>query len=209
MDALFRINDIIFTAFSKFFRFLLITLLWFVCSIPVVTLGTATAALYYTAQQIVEENDSRLVRKFFSAFRRNFRQGTILTGIWVSLLGLIYVDFAICFKLPATIISTMLAFMVLITLMVVMVMQYSFALLARYDNTIVQNLKNAFCLSFLKFGCSTAIMVLILLPFVTLLLFTSFFFATLPAWLLIAAPLTVWANSKLFRKAIQSFQMVA
>lgn len=209
MDALFRINEMIFALFSKFFRFLLITLLWIVCSIPLFTLGAATSALNYAAQKLIQGDDSKLVQKFFNAFKLNFRQGTALTLIYAVLMALLYFDFVVCFQLPEAMVSTMLAFVTLVAFMMVIFMQYSFALLARYNNTIMQNLKNAFFLSFLKFGRSVLILFFTLLPVAAFLFFTETFFVTLPIWLLIVMPVIVWINTKIFSEAFRSFKMIS
>lgn len=209
MDALFRINEMIFALFSKFFRFLLITVLWIICSIPLFTLGAATSALNYAAQKILQEDDSRLIQKFFGAFKLNFRQGTALTLIYAVLMALLYFDFVVCFQLPEAMVSTMLAFVALVACMMIIFMQYSFALLARYSNTVMQNLKNAFFLSFLKFGRSVLILFFTLLPVAALLFFTEAFLVTLPVWLLIGMPVLVWINSRLFGETFRSFQLIS
>ena len=61
-----------------------LNLLWFVCSIPVLTVGAATTALYSVTLKIVNERENSLTRQFFKAFRDNFRQATVL---WLILLG--------------------------------------------------------------------------------------------------------------------------
>ena len=59
-------------------------LLWLVCSLPVVTLGAASAALYYSMVKCVRHERFRATKAFFQSFRRNFRQGTLL---WLLCLG--------------------------------------------------------------------------------------------------------------------------
>lgn len=199
----------IFALFSKFFRFLLITLLWIVCSIPLFTLGAATSALHYAAQKIIQEDDSKLIQKFFGAFKQNFRQGTALTLIYAVLMALLYFDFVVCFQLPEAMVSTMLAFVTLVAFMMIIFMQYSFALLARYNNTVMQNLKNAFFLSFLKFGRSVLILFFTLLPVAAFLFFTEAFLVTLPIWLLIVMPVLVWINAKILSEAFRSFKVIS
>ena len=65
---------------SKFSQILLrlcksccLNLLWFICSIPIVTIGASTTALYYVSFKIVKDEDRSLTRMFFRAFRENFR----------------------------------------------------------------------------------------------------------------------------------------
>ena len=61
-----------------------LNLLWFVCCIPVFTVGAATTALYSVTLKIVNGRENNLTRQFFKAFRENFRQATVL---WLILLG--------------------------------------------------------------------------------------------------------------------------
>ena len=53
-------------------------LLWLLCSLPVVTIGAASAALYYSVVKCIRHERGRLVKSFFAAFRRDFRIATLL-----------------------------------------------------------------------------------------------------------------------------------
>ena len=61
-----------------------LNLLWIVFSLPVITAGAATAALYDVTLRLAREEEPPLTRQFFKAFRENFRQATVL---WLILLG--------------------------------------------------------------------------------------------------------------------------
>ena len=61
-----------------------LNLIWFICCIPIVTIGASTTALYYTSLKIVRDEDHSLGRMFFHSFRENFRQSTVL---WLILLA--------------------------------------------------------------------------------------------------------------------------
>ena len=70
---------------SKFSQLLLrlcyacyLNLLWFICSLPIFTIGASTTALYYTSLKIVRGEESYVGPTFFRAFRENFRQATVL-----------------------------------------------------------------------------------------------------------------------------------
>ena len=76
---------------SKFSQLLLklcyacyLNLLWFVCSLPIVTIGASTTALYYCCLKIVRDEDNHVGAMFFRSFRENFKQATVL---WLILLG--------------------------------------------------------------------------------------------------------------------------
>ena len=62
-----------------------LNLLWILCSLPLVTMGAATTALYSVTLKLVDGTEGNITRQFFRAFRENFRQATTL---WLILLGL-------------------------------------------------------------------------------------------------------------------------
>ena len=61
-----------------------LNVLWFICSLPIVTIGASTAALYYVSLKIVRGEEGRVFSSFFHSFRENFRQATV---IWLILLA--------------------------------------------------------------------------------------------------------------------------
>ena len=58
-------------------------LLWLVCSLPIITIGASSTALYYAVAKCVRHNRGRLASTFFHGFRSNFRQATV---IWLLFL---------------------------------------------------------------------------------------------------------------------------
>lgn len=62
-----------------------LNLLWAVCSLPIVTLGASTTALYDVSMRIAEDREGDLTQQFFRAFKSNFKQATV---IWLILLGI-------------------------------------------------------------------------------------------------------------------------
>lgn len=63
--------------------FFLLTLLWLLCSLPVLTIGASTTALYYVALHMAEGKEGYLARHFLQAFRSHFRTSTLA---WMAML---------------------------------------------------------------------------------------------------------------------------
>lgn len=59
----------------------MLSLLWTVFSVPVVTLGPASAALYDAAVHSVRRKEDTVLVRFFSTFKRELRQGILSTLI--------------------------------------------------------------------------------------------------------------------------------
>ena len=83
MGGLFSIDNPFWQFVSRLLHILLLNLLWFVCSIPVVTIGAAATAVYSVTLKMVRNQEGYIIKSFFKAFRDNFRQATV---IWLILL---------------------------------------------------------------------------------------------------------------------------
>lgn len=195
-----------FSVLNKYLKLLLVTVLWAVCCIPILTFGASTAALNFMADKIVKESDEKLVQGFFLAFRNNLKKGVALTAVYIVLFLVLYVDFVVCFRLPKAVAPSILAFVVVIGMMFGVMCNTTFALLARFENKIFEYMKNAFFISLVKFGYVLVCFCMTIAPVVALVFFTKFFIANLPAWLLVVMPVTLWINTMLFNKAFSTFR---
>lgn len=86
-DGLFGFQGAFVSVCSKIFDTLVLGLLWIVCSLPVITIGASSTALYYAIVKCVKNDDGYAVREYFKCFRREFKQATIL---WI-ILAAVYV----------------------------------------------------------------------------------------------------------------------
>lgn len=80
MDKFFNSDSGVMRALSKVFDMGLLTLIYLVFCIPVVTAGAATTSLYYVSAKVLRHNRSYVWREFWSCFKSGFVQSTI---VWV------------------------------------------------------------------------------------------------------------------------------
>ena len=71
--------------FLRFADACFLNLLWFAFSLPIVTIGASTTALYTVMLKIAENSEGNVAKQFFAAFKLNFKQATV---IWLILLAL-------------------------------------------------------------------------------------------------------------------------
>ena len=190
---------------SKFSQLLLklcyacyLNLLWFLCSIPIFTIGASTTALYYASLKIVRDEDNHVGALFFRSFRENFRQATV---IWLILLGVglfLGADGYIVYHLrqsslgPAGVLWTLvLAVLIAAAVVYVIVLLYVFPLLASVSNTNTAMLKNAFLIgthylfaTILVFAVHFAMFFVVVAWFTPLIVFGEGLCALVSAWLL-------------------------
>ena len=74
--------------------FVVLNLLWVLCSIPIITIGASTTALYTVMLKIVKNEEGYLVKGFFKAFRENFKQSTVIWLVFLALGIVLLVDFS-------------------------------------------------------------------------------------------------------------------
>lgn len=78
-ENLFSSNGLYARAMNWLWNILVISVLWLVCSLPLITLGAASTAAYYAMAKAVRHQTGKPIPEFFSALRTNFRQATILS----------------------------------------------------------------------------------------------------------------------------------
>lgn len=161
MDKFFNPNSPVMILLSRTFDLILLNVCFVVACIPVFTIGPALTGLYAVALKMAEGEFGDTIKLFTGSFRRNFRQGVIL---WLILLaaGLFFgADlYIVYFVLPAD--YSLLQIPIWIMLFVIVsAAVYVFPLLARYDQTNLQLLKNSILLSLSNFPITVFIVVTI------------------------------------------------
>ena len=178
MDNFFSTDNILFRILGRIVDIFLLNLFWLICSIPIVTIGASTTALYYTAMKAIKLEEGYIAKRFFKSFKENFKQSTLL---WlVCLLAGGVFGFDLLFSIAGKDQFYGKPFMFIFTIIVclyVFTMIYVFPLQAKFKNSIKGTLKNAFLLSIKNFPW-TLLMVLII-ALIVFLLFASPIFGVL------------------------------
>ena len=143
---------------SKFGRLFLklsyaccLNVLWLICCLPVVTIGAATTALYYTSFKIAKDEGSFITTMFFRSFRQNFKQATIIWMIMLVSGILLAVDAVLLYQLHLTTTGAAAVFWTLLLAVIfaciilyAIVLAHIFPLLSIAANTTPNMFKNAF-----------------------------------------------------------------
>ena len=184
---------------------IILNILWLVCSIPVVTAGASTAAMYAVLLGYITGKDDAVLRPFFRAFRDNFR---IATPLWILNLLVGGVLAAEIFYLTAdTGLWLKIIFGVLLFIYSAAT-SYLYPILARYQTTGRAALFNSFALSLRHLLSSLCVVTLNALPIVLMVGFTQIFWKSILVWTLMGFSLIAYLDLKIllpiFRKYDQS-----
>lgn len=149
-------------AISKFTDCICLSLLFLVSCIPIFTIGTAMAAMYYTAYKVLRHDRGYAFRNYVEAFRDNFKQTTpvwllaLALGILLGIDGYVMSFFAKEGNIPAV-----LGIVFIVGMIVWLVwISYLFPCMARFENTRKQSMKNAILFAMIHFPMTILMMVL-------------------------------------------------
>ena len=180
---LFRADGPVYEFISKFTDMVLLSLCWLVCSIPIVTGGASTAALYAVCFKMLKNEEGHVCRQFFSYFKSNFKQATlawlILLPIGIIIAYMIYLYYFGMSVMDGA--ADVFAILVLVAAaLYIITLTYVFACAARYENTPVQTVKNGIFIG-LRFLGRTVILlaITVAIMFVAMWNLTTMFIAVL------------------------------
>ena len=152
MDTFFDPNGKLMELLWKPIHIMFLNLLWVLFSLPLVTAGASTTALYSVLIKMRNGKEGKLFRNFYDAFRLNFRQSTILWLIF-AFAAIVFTTDIVYFVNMGGFAGTFFA-MIFLGLDVALLLMsiYTFALQAVFDNSIATTAKSALLLSFRHLG---------------------------------------------------------
>lgn len=145
-----------------------LNVLCFICCIPIITIGPSVTAMHYVTLKIVRDEEIYVLRDYFKAFKENFKQSVIAWLVFLVITAVFFVDYLILKDMGLE--NTKVFFMIIgaIYLLVCLTMMYVFPLMARFENSLKQTVKNALFMSILHIFKTIVMAVIYAIPFVLL-----------------------------------------
>lgn len=144
MINLFSIDGPLYKLSTRIYQLLVLNFLWVFFSIPVFTIGASTTALFYVTGKIIrDEGFSSLAGAFWSSFKQNFKQATV---IWVIIFGIFLIIYTniVNIHLMEGMAKFILPVQYVILVELVIISIYVFPLLSRYYVSTLDAVKAAF-----------------------------------------------------------------
>lgn len=193
------------SSFMKYLgRFTDIMILGFwsiICCLPIITIGTSISATYYVTLKMVRDEECYVTKDFFKGFKSSFKDSSI---VWICfmLIGIIfYFNFQVMNGLEMKFETICRAILIVISTYLVFIGGYIFPLIARFENTMKQTLKNAIIMSLITLPKSIIILVVNMLPIVVLYYFPN----ALPFILLFSISAVCYINSMMIRTIFDKY----
>lgn len=168
--GIFSINSPLMRFLNTVANILALHLLWILYSLPIFTIGASTTALYYTCMKMIRVDEGYILRNFHKSFKENFRQSTIIWIGMVMCVAFLITDIRYGMFLNNAFGKGIIISCSFCLIPFLLTALYIFPVQAKFENRIIDNIKNALILSMRHFGMSL-ILILIIGSIVFLALF--------------------------------------
>lgn len=127
---------------TRFWDMIKLNFLLVLFSLPIVTVGPAIVAAFSVTLKMIDEAEGYVARQFVKEFRKNLKNGIPLGIVFLLCIEVVYVDFQLFTKTEGNPIAPLI-FGIVALFVFMMGFVYAFALSARYENTLINTIKNS------------------------------------------------------------------
>ena len=181
--------------------------MWLLCSLPIVTMGAATTAAYTITLKMVNDEEGYIAGPFWKEFKANLKKGSILGVIAMLACYAVYLDFQLYHAAKQHNMMFLIVGVIGIYL-IFMHMVYAFPLLARYENSIINTMRNSYSIAAKFLGRTVFLAVLLVVEMAIILWNLTTMFAGLligPACII----LTISGFANIFFSVIERENLMA
>lgn len=158
--SILHIDSPVARAINKFVQMVYVGLLWFVCSIPILTMGAATTALYEVLLKMQKDEEGAVGAAFFRGFRANMKASL---PVWLPILlaevlfGVNLFYYAVLgggrFPVQSVVFGVL-------SVLALTAFGYAFPVMARFENTTAGTFRMTFLLAIRNPGWTVVIAIM-------------------------------------------------
>lgn len=173
--------------------------------LPVVTIGAAATALYSVMQGLIGDGlDDMVLRVFWNAFRKNFRQATVIWIVCLAVIVFLFFFYQVILLLGGTLGRVYLVSFYVMVFVFLAGFVYVFPMQARFQNKVRFTLRNAWLTALAAFPWTVLTLVLdAAMIYVSFFMNPMAFQAAIFIWCAAGFGVVALLNSYLFRRVFE------
>ncbi len=127
----------VFQKIEKWVDAFLLNLLWIFISLPIFTIGASVTALYYTVNKVLIHERNELFHSFWSSFKSNFKQSTVLWLLLLLFCGMTCADMYVLYHLlnNGYVLGNFYILFGILSVLLVILGSYLFPYVARFQDS--------------------------------------------------------------------------
>ena len=140
MGGMFNIDGPLFRLGNTIADIMLLSFLWLIFSIPIITIGASTTALYYVTTRRISDRESYIFKDFLSSFKTNFKTATLLWFLWLAAFTIILLNLYMLqiFEFSTLVATILLPIQGVLLIELIMTSLYMFPITARFEMSFSQ-----------------------------------------------------------------------
>lgn len=171
MGKLFNPDSPVMRFLARMADLMILNIIVTICCLPILTTGAAITAMNYVVLKMVRGEEGYIVKDFFKSFKMNFKQATIIWCIMLLFILIFIGDYWIVMFSGVSFPEGLSVVLMAVAILLFVVSTYIFPVLARFDNTVKNTIKNGCIMSIMAVPKAILMAVLIVAP-VAVLYFT-------------------------------------
>jgi len=196
----FRYDSAFWSVTARIFDLGFLNLLWFVTSLPIVTIGASTTALYSVSFRLIENENIPVFKSFFEAFRKNWKGATTIWLICFALLAWLTFGVYVCSDLANPVLRLAGIPEASALILALFSFVYVFPICAMYQLGISATLKRAFYLALRNLPWTLLLLLIPAIPVMLTLYMPPLLPYMISLWVFLGAGGIAYAQSLLFRR---------
>lgn len=198
---MFQSDNLLSRVLTKVFDLCLLNILFLITSLPIFTIGVSLSALYTVTLAMSKNEESPVFKMYFRMWKQNFKKGMIAGLVLLGIVALLIFDMWIWWNSRISYrMFFMIATLVLLSL-VIMVSNWVFPLIAKFENSVKNMFKNAMIFS-MRYAIVSFCMGIVMVGYMALIL--KYFVVVLPLFflfgvILLVYPWTLYVNLRFER----------
>lgn len=200
--GIFKLDSPIMKFLTRMADLMILNVLGIVCCLPVITIGASLTATHYISLKLIRGEEGYIVRGFFESFKENFKQATIVWMIIIAVALLVAGDILIINNSGIEFHVVLKTVIIIAGVLIACTFLYVFAILAKFDNTIMNTIKNALFMSLHQFPKTVLMVVFHVVPPAAFILIPQ----SIPVVLMFGFILPVYLSALLYNKFFRKLE---
>lgn len=205
MKNIFGENGLLYRMVTRMVDLVLLNIVFLFTCIPVITIGTAMTAMYAVTMKMCRNEESYIIRSYVQYFRENFKKATAAWSLLLIILGIILGDFWAIGVLGLKMTDYLRVLIMAVFLLWMMEVSYVFPLIAKFENTVKNTMKNALIIAMTRVIYTVPIVCVNLIPVGLIVYGGTPFLWGIRSYLLIGFAFFAFVNSFLFVKVFERY----
>lgn len=182
----------------------LLNVCFIICCLPVFTVGAAVSAMYSVF--LNSSVESGVLRRYFGAFAENFKQATIIWGVFFLAAMVLAANgyFLLTYRFEGN--GFLMVIVAVVTVLYLSVASFAFALQARFENSTWQTMKNALILGIGKIFSGVLMSFVMLFPVIMFVVDLDVFVNVVAIWIPLGFALQIQINALIARSVFRKLQ---